>query len=763
MPLEDDKQQQAVNAIKVAFANKFGELTKLSNFVRGADNRLSATKTHIDSLQELARQLSDKASAVGGVDNKYNQKTDAAGLGARAIEQLRAFGQLVTGKGPYIKGGAYTPANISDIPFADAFPAIDTNDIQVNDSNKQEFSRAAVYGLAGFKRTVDESVDMLSRGMHMVGEGQAKVAEGVEQKDVDLVKEGLELSGLGSSMCQKGLSYASWGIGEIRQGAMGAFASTGLEKCSKKLNEASLKWGNAVDEIKGLQTAINLGGTPTPSTEPWAPDGVGSNTFYAKLDSIAHKIAEAAKSTWEGLGMTGVFIGHVAKLAGTVSICTAFMLGAVAGFPVTTLMLTMDVDGKASELCEKFEKFIKDNIEQSARDIMASEFVSSVSGKLTTCAAAIKHAFAPVDALLDGLSTQGLETDQAIVTAFKAVGDAITHCGVLAVSIMKQGLTKDTLDMVLKSTEAVYSGIKDAVQKLVEQAKTDHGAASDEYLKHERVGEGVLKACEDAYNALKEAVTKAGNALKAAAALPGQAYDAIKQAAETRAQGKAEYQAQVQQIGEAYAMAMGGDVKAERTQQVNKAIDEATQIFTKLRDAGAISQEEMNQYVKSFAPQEPAKSAKDLVDSVVSGISSVASRLAHGVVTIGQAIGEQQVSQSVKDLLSAPAADCKAVDEAMSKAANDNNVTAETLIGATVKACSTEQAQQTKGAAGIDQNTLQEAQQTKGAAGIDQNTLQEAAAGLASAVNEAGQISSLNQAETQIAQGQQQQSGGWSR
>ncbi|KAF2281683.1 hypothetical protein GH714_042507 [Hevea brasiliensis] len=210
-------------------------------------------------------------------------------------------------------------------------------------------------------------------------------------------------------------------------------------------------------------------------------------------------------------------------------------------------------------------------------------------------------------------------------------------------------------------------------------------------------------------------------------------------------------------------MAMGGDVKAERTQQVNKAIDEATQIFTKLRDAGAISQEEMNQYVKSFAPQEPAKSAKDLVDSVVSGISSVASRLAHGVVTIGQAIGEQQVSQSVKDLLSAPAADCKAVDEAMSKAANDNNVTAETLIGATVKACSTEQAQQTKGAAGIDQNTLQEAQQTKGAAGIDQNTLQEAAAGLASAVNEAGQISSLNQAETQIAQGQQQQSGGWSR
>ncbi|KAF2281682.1 hypothetical protein GH714_042506 [Hevea brasiliensis] len=484
MPLEDDKQQQAVNAIKVAFANKFGELTKLSNFVRGADNRLSATKTHIDSLQELARQLSDKASAVGGVDNKYNQKTDAAGLGARAIEQS----MIVTSK---------------------------------NSAGQQSMA-------SRIQAHVDESVDMLSRGMHMVGEGQAKVAEGVEQKDVDLVKEGLELSGLGSSMCQKGLSYASWGIGEIRQGAMGAFASTGLEKCSKKLNEASLKWGNAVDEIKGLQTAINLGGTPTPSTEPWAPDGVGSNTFYAKLDSIAHKIAEAAKSTWEGLGMTGVFIGHVAKLAGTVSICTAFMLGAVAGFPVTTLMLTMDVDGKASELCEKFEKFIKDNIEQSARDIMASEFVSSVSGKLTTCAAAIKHAFAPVDALLDGLSTQGLETDQAIVTAFKAVGDAITHCGVLAVSIMKQGLTKDTLDMVLKSTEAVYSGIKDAVQKLVEQAKTDHGAASDEYLKHERVGEGVLKACEDAYNALKEAVTKAGNALKAAAALPGQAYDAIK-------------------------------------------------------------------------------------------------------------------------------------------------------------------------------------------------------------------------------------------
>ncbi|MFV9881902.1 MAG: hypothetical protein AB8U31_03555, partial [Anaplasma ovis] len=447
----------------------------------------------------------------------------------------------------------------------------------------------------------------------------------------------------------------------------------------------------------------------------------------------------------------------------------AFMLGAVAGFPVTTLMLTMDVDGKASELCERFEKFIKDNIEQSARDIMASEFVSSVSGTLTTCAAAIKHAFAPVDALLDGLSAQGLETDQAIVTAFKAVGDAITHCGVLAVSIMKQGLTKDTLDMVLKSTEAVHNGIKEAVQKLVGDASADTREAFD------KVKEAVTKAVTDACSALetaaqklvqgfdsaKEAVTNAyegaENALKAAAALPGQAYDAIKQAAETRAQEKAEYQAQVQQINEAYAMAMGGDVKAERTQQVNKAIDEATQIFAKLRDAGAISQEEMNQYVQSFAQQEPAKSARDLVNSVVSGISSVASRLAHGVVTIGQAISEQ-VSQSVKDL-SATAADYKAVvDEAMSKAANDNNITAETLIGATVKACSTEQAQQTKGAAGIDQNTLQEAQQTKGAAGIDQNTLQEAAEGLASAVNEVGQISSLNQAETQIAQGQQQQS-----
>ncbi|MFV9892963.1 MAG: hypothetical protein AB8U48_00300, partial [Anaplasma ovis] len=232
MPLEDDKQQQAVNAIKAAFANNSGALTKLTNFVKGADNRLGATKTQIDNLQELARQLSDKASAVGGVDNKYNQKTGAAGLGARAIEQLRAFGQLVTGRGPYIKEGPYTPANIGDIPFADAFPAVDTNDLQVGDSDKQEFSRAAVYGLAAFKRTVDESVDMLSRGMHMVGEGQAKVAEGVDQKNVDLVKEGLELSGLGSSMCQKGLSYASWGIGEIRQGAMGAFAGTGLEKCS---------------------------------------------------------------------------------------------------------------------------------------------------------------------------------------------------------------------------------------------------------------------------------------------------------------------------------------------------------------------------------------------------------------------------------------------------------------------------------------------------------------------------------------------------
>lgn len=730
MPLEDDKQQQAVNAIKAAFANKLGELTKLSNFVKGADNRLSATKDHIGILQDLSRQLSG-SSSVGAVDNSYNEKTGVQKLRAEAVEKLQEFGRLITGKVKVSVPSAFTPGG--DIPFVDAFPATDSNDLQVGESEKEEFGRAAAYGLVAFKRTVDESVDMLSRGMHMVGEGQAKVTKGVDQKDVNLVKEGLELSSLGSSLCQRGLSHASWGIGEIRQGAIGKHANTGLEKCSKKLNEASQKWGDAVDEISGLQTAINRGGTPTPSTEPWAPDGVGSQNFYDKLDSIAHKIAEAAKSTWEGLGMTGVFMGHVAKLAGTVSLCAAALMANVVAAPVTVSLLMMDVDGKASGLCEKFEKYVTDNIDQSVRDIMASEFVSSVSGKLTTCAAAIKHAFAPVDALLEGLSTQGLETDQAIVTAFKVVGDALTHCGVLAVSIMKQGFTKDTLDMVLKSMEAVYDGIKEAVKQLVDRAEAEHGVTSNEYLQHERVGDGVLKACEAAYNALK-----------AAAALPGQAYDAIKQAVETHAQDREEYLAQAQQTKEAYVKDMGGEVRDARAQKTAKAIDEATQIFAKLRDAGAISQEEMNQYVKSFAPQEPAKSARDLVDSVVSGISSVASRLARGVVTIGQAIGEQ-VSKSVQDL-SATAADYKAVDEAMSKAANDNNITAETLIGATVKACSTEQAQQAKGAAGIDQNTLQEA-----------------AAGLASAVNEAGQISSLNQAETQIAQGQQQQSGGWSR
>ncbi|KAB0451984.1 hypothetical protein FY192_03785, partial [Anaplasma marginale] len=72
-------------------------------------------------------------------------------------------------------------------------------------------------------------------------------------------------------------------------------------------------------------------------------------------------------------------------------------------------------------------------------------------------------------------------------------------------------------------------------------------------------------------------------------------------------------------------------------------------------------------------------------------------------------------------------------------------------------------------AAGVKVEDAHTTPEAKGVEGINQEELEQAAEGLATAVNAAsadGKIQSLNQQESQIAQGeqqQQQQSSGWSR
>ncbi|WP_038345133.1 hypothetical protein, partial [Acinetobacter sp. A47] len=62
------------------------------------------------------------------------------------------------------------------------------------------------------------------------------------------------------------------------------------------------------------------------------PDGVSANTFYRGLNKMGTAMAVAAQATWEGLAMTGKFMGAGAKRAGAVSMCGAAYTAAIFFF-----------------------------------------------------------------------------------------------------------------------------------------------------------------------------------------------------------------------------------------------------------------------------------------------------------------------------------------------------------------------------------------------------------------------------------------------
>ncbi|ACM48986.1 major surface protein 1B [Anaplasma marginale str. Florida] len=585
--------------------------------------------------------------------------------------------------------------------------------IEVPAGEEQEFGKAAAWGLAGFKRTVDESLEMLDRGMHMLAEGQAQISQGIDAKDTALVREGLETSRLGAGLCRNGLVEASYGVGYANE-TMGKYAGKGLDKCKNKLDNACHKWSKALEEIESLRTAIDAKAEQQVEGEAWSPEGVSANTFYKGLHKIGTAIAVAAQATWEGLAMTGKFMGAVAKLAGAVSMCvaayTAAIVGMAAATPATLLLTAMD-NQSVNNAVVKVSEYLHSNVEQATKDLMASEFAMMTFGGIMTCAKLMKGSFAAVNQKFEEinatLAREGTDIAQGIKETYKSIGDAFKSIGDAFKSV-NTGIAKWTTD---KWTAALA------------------GYASVEQLEE------------------------------------------AKEADRVQAEQRAEAQAMTERVaGERAATVAAGTetiktIVSDMRNELAKGHEQLQLVITdmcnELAQIGAFSQAERDALVKSFTPKPPARTTKELISHMHSGLESVMFRMARSLGIMSKASIEAnsqdnsvevaEISPETQNMSDAiPVEEAQIVETALLAAVNDTSKDDQAivtdLINATIEVC-TEQTNTLAGhtaevqagleAAGIKLDDAHTTPEAKGVEGINQEELEQAAEGLAAAVNEA--------------------------
>ncbi|AGZ78559.1 hypothetical protein U128_00485 [Anaplasma marginale str. Gypsy Plains] len=635
--------------------------------------------------------------------------------------------------------------------------APDTDErVVVQYGEEREFGKAAAWGLAGFKRTVDESLEMLDRGMHMLAEGQARISEGINAKDTAIVREGLETSRLGAGLCHNGLVEASYGVSYANE-TMGKYAGKGLAKCKNKLDDACYKWNKALDEIESLRTAIDAKAEQQVEGEAWSPDGVSANTFYKGLNKIGTAIAVAAQATWEGLAMTGKFMGAVAKLAGAVSMCvaayTAAIVGMAAATPATLLLTAMD-NQSVNNAVVKVSEYLHSNVEQATKDLMASKFAMMTFGGIMTCAKLMKDSFAAINQKFEEinatLAREATDITQEIKETYKSIGDAF-------------GNAFKSVGDAFKSIGDAFKSVNTGIAKWTAALA---GYASVEQLKEAKEADRVQAEQQAAEQAINERVAQDRAATVAAGT------ETIKTIVTDMRNELAKGHEQLQLV--------------------------ITDMCNELAQIGAFSQAERDALVKSFTPKPPARTTSELISHMHAGLESVMFRMARSLGIMSKAGKDAQridpnvevaeISPETQNMSDAiPVAEAQIVETALLAAVNgtskDDQAIVNDLINATIEVCTkqtntlaghTAEVQEGLEAAGVkveDAQGLQEAaqQKPKGMEGINLEELEQAAEGLATAVNEAstdGKIQSLNQQESQIAQGgqqQQQQSSGWSR
>ncbi|ACZ49611.1 major surface protein 1B-2 [Anaplasma centrale str. Israel] len=316
---------------------------------------------------------------------------------------------------------------------------------------------------------MDSTVEKPAQDRGVEQASQSK--DGIEGIDQDALKEAAE-GFTGAVEAAEG-QVAPLNTAEV--------AGKGLEKCREKLEAASQKWFSAWQEVDALGTAVSRGEQELEAAakegegEAWSPKGVESNAFYKALNTIGQKIADAAQATWEGLAITGKFIGNAAKIAGVGALCTAAILTAmvpVVSLPMFAAMgISPTADAWIQNKIEKAEKFVDDQMSDAARGLAASELVTAVSGALVAVGAGFQYIFTPVHNAIKGSVEEGLykikegvqETNQSIMAKFNAVGQAMTHAGVYAVAAIRQGFSAEARNSLKKGIEAVYNSIKEFV------------------------------------------------------------------------------------------------------------------------------------------------------------------------------------------------------------------------------------------------------------------------------------------------------------
>ncbi|WP_080665079.1 adhesin MSP1 subunit beta, partial [Anaplasma marginale] len=641
---EDDKQQQqnqsnVVQAISAVFQRKSAELERLNAFVKGADGTLKNIHPQMKSLEALSKQLSDKIAAEAAA--KADAKYESVGLRARAAAALGNLGRLVArGKLTSSDAPKDLDQSIDALPLMNEAPDTDER-VVVQYGEEREFGKAAAWGLAGFKRTVDESLEMLDRGMHMLAEGQARISEGINAKDTAIVREGLETSRLGAGLCHNGLVEASYGVSYANE-TMGKYAGKGLAKCKNKLDDACYKWNKALDEIESLRTAIDAKAEQQVEGEAWSPDGVSANTFYKGLNKIGTAIAVAAQATWEGLAMTGKFMGAVAKLAGAVSMCvaayTAAIVGMAAATPATLLLTAMD-NQSVNNAVVKVSEYLHSNVEQATKDLMASKFAMMTFGGIMTCAKLMKDSFAAINQKFEEinatLAREATDITQEIKETYKSIGDAFGNA--------------------FKSVGDAFKSIGDAFKS---------------------VNTGIAKWT---------------------AALAG--YASVEQLKEAKEADRvqAEQQAAEQAINERVAQDRAATVAAG-TETIKTIV---TDMCNELAQIGGLSQAERDALVQSFIPK-PPKTTKELISHMHAGLESVMFRMARSLGIMSKAGKDAQridpnvevaeISPETQNMSDAiPVAEAQIVETALLAAVNgtskDDQAIVNDLINATIEVC----------------------------------------------------------------------------
>ncbi|KAB0451976.1 hypothetical protein FY192_03745 [Anaplasma marginale] len=235
------------------------------------------------------------------------------------------------------------------------------------------------------------------------------------------------------------------------------------------------------------------------------------------------ELEQAAQATWEGLAMTGKFMGAVAKLAGAVSMCvaayTAAIVGMAAATPATLLLTAMD-NQSVNNAVVKVSEYLHSNVEQATKDLMASKFAMMTFGGIMTCAKLMKDSFAAINQKFEEinatLAQEATDIAQGIKETYKSIGDAFGNAFKSVGDAFKSiGDAFKSVNTGIAKWTAALAGYA-SVEQLKEAKEADRVQAEQqaaEQAMNERVAQGRAATVAAGTETIKTIVTDMRNEL----------------------------------------------------------------------------------------------------------------------------------------------------------------------------------------------------------------------------------------------------------